>query len=295
MSRLDLSAQDLSIDGLSIEDLFIEDLAGLTARHPSLMHPPPARRLAGLALGAACLGLFGFGLWVLDISPVRLVGGMTALARFATLMLPPDPLGHAALFATALGETLAISLLGTLAAAVLALPVGLLAARNVLRNRVVHVLIRRILDVFRSIDVLVWALVWIAVVGLGPFAGVLAIACSDFGALGKLFSETVETTGSRAREGVRAAGGGHWHEVRFGVLPQVLPVLAGQVLYFFESNVRSATIIGIVGAGGIGLHLYEAVRTLEWREVSYLVLMVLVSVAIIDGASSRLRAALRDG
>ena len=194
-----------------------------------------------------------------------------------------------------MAETLAISLLGTLIAALLAFPFGLLAARNVVPNILFHMLVRRMLDVIRSIDVLVWALVWIGVVGLGPFAGVLAIACSDFGALGKLFSETIETSGPQAREGVRAAGGGRLDEIRFGLLPQVLPVIAGQVLYFFESNVRSATIIGIVGAGGIGLHLYEAIRTLEWREVSFLVLMILVAVAVMDAVSSRLRAAMRAG
>ncbi len=226
---------------------------------------------------------------------MRLAGGTVALLRFVTLMVPPDPLGHAALFGEALAETLAISLLGTLIAALLAFPVGLLAARNVVRNFLLHMLVRRMLDVIRSIDVLVWALVWIGVVGLGPFAGVLAIACSDFGALGKLFSETIETTGHHAREGVRAAGGGPLDEVRFGLLPQVLPVIAGQVLYYFESNVRSAAIIGIVGAGGIGLHLYEAIRTLEWREVSFLVLMILVAVALMDAVSSRLRAAMRAG
>ena len=274
-------------------DLTAEDLAGLAARHPALMHPPLRGRLGGPALTAAILGIFGFGLWWLDISPTRLLGGTLALARFLTLMVPPDPLGHTALFLEALGETLAISLLGTLTAAVLAFPLGLVAARNVVANPVVHLLVRRTFDVIRSIDVLVWALVWIGVVGLGPFAGVLAIACSDFGALGKLFSETVETTGHRAREGVRAAGGGPLDEVRFGLLPQVLPVIAGQALYFFESNVRAAAIIGIVGAGGIGLHLYEAIRTLEWREVSFLVLMILMAVALIDAVSSRLRAAMR--
>ena len=274
-------------------DLSAAEVAGLAERHPALMRPPLSGRLGGPALTLAALALFGFGLWYLDISPVRLAGGVLALERFTLLMVPPDPLGHVQLFAEALAETLAISLLGTLTASVLAFPVGLLAARNVVRNPVLHALVRRLLDVIRSIDVLVWALVWIAVVGLGPFAGVLAIASSDFGALGKLFSETVETTGNRAREGVRAAGGGRLHEVRFGLLPQVLPVIAGQVLYFFESNVRSATIIGIVGAGGIGLHLYEAIRTLEWREVSFLVLMVLVAVAGIDWVSSRLRAAMR--
>ncbi len=274
-------------------DLTAAEVAGLAARHPALMHPPLKSRLAGPSVTGAVLGLFAFGLWWLDISPVRLAGGAVALVRFLALMVPPDPLGHAALFGEALAETLAISLLGTLVAAVLAFPVGLLAARNVVGNPALHMLVRRVLDVIRSIDVLVWALVWIGVVGLGPFAGVLAIACSDFGALGKLFSETVETTGERAREGVRAAGGGRLQEVRFGLLPQVLPVIAGQVLYFFESNVRSATIIGIVGAGGIGLHLYEAIRTLEWREVSFLVLLILVAVALMDAVSSRLRAAMR--
>ena len=276
-------------------DLTADEIAGLASRHPGLMHPPLQSRLAGPLLTVAVLALFVFGLWDLDISPVRLAGGAVALLRFTSLMVPPDPLGHTALFVDALAETLAISLLGTLIAAVLAFPVGLLAARNVVRNLVVHMAIRRCLDIIRSVDVLVWALVWIGVVGLGPFAGVLAIACSDFGALGKLFSETVETTGHRAREGVRSVGGGRLDEVRFGLLPQVLPVIAGQVLYFFESNVRSATIIGIVGAGGIGLHLYEAIRTLEWREVSFLVLMVLVAVAAMDFVSSRLRRAMRAG
>ena len=274
-------------------DLSSEEVAALASRHPALMRPPLRTRLGGPAVTIAVLGLFAFGLWSLDVSPVRLVGGIATLLRFTVLMLPPDPLGHAALFARALAETLAISLLGTLTAAVLAFPIGLLAARNVVANPVFHSAVRRVFDVIRSIDVLVWALVWIGVVGLGPFAGVLAIACADFGALGKLFSETVETTGHHAREGVRAAGGGRLAEVRFGLLPQVLPVIAGQVLYFFESNVRSATIIGIVGAGGIGLHLYEAIRTLEWREVSFLVMMILLAVAVMDGASSRLRAAMR--
>ena len=274
-------------------DLTAADVAALTARHLALMHPPLRNRLVGFGVAGGALGLFIVGLWSLDISPVRLASGTIALARFVGSMVPPDPRGHAALFVQALAETLAISLLGTLTAAVLAFPIGLLAARNVVRNPVVHMLVRRMFDVIRSIDVLIWALVWIGVVGLGPFAGVLAIACSDFGALGKLFSETVETTGHRAREGVQAAGGSRLAEVRFGLLPQVLPVIAGQVLYFFESNVRSATIIGVVGAGGIGLHLYEAIRTLEWQEVSFLVLMILVAVAVMDAISSRLRAAMR--
>ncbi len=110
----------------------------------------------------------------------------------------------------------------------------------------------------------------------------LAIAISDFGAFGKLFSEAIEAADKKQVEGIRASGGSALHEIRFGLMPQVLPVIAGQVLYFIESNTRSATIIGIVGAGGIGLQLAEQIRVLEWQKVSFLILMILVAVAAID-------------
>jgi phosphonate transport system permease protein len=144
----------------------------------------------------------------------------------------------------------------------------------------------------RGVDTLIWALIWINVVGLGPFAGVLAIATSDFGALGKLFAEIIESADLKQPEGVRAAGGRGLAEVRFGLTPQVLPVIAGQILYFIESNTRSATIIGVVGAGGIGLYLSEQIRVLEWRQVSFLILLILLSVAAIDFISGKLRAAI---
>ena len=152
--------------------------------------------------------------------------------------------------------------------------------------------VRRFLDSIRGVDTLIWALVWINVVGLGPFAGVLAIALSDFGAFGKLFSEAIEAADRKQVEGIRASGGNALHEIRFGLMPQVLPVIAGQVLYFIESNTRSATIIGIVGAGGIGLQLAEQIRVLEWQKVSFLILMILVAVAAIDWISGKLRFAI---
>ena len=120
----------------------------------------------------------------------------------------------------------------------------------------------------------------------------LAIAVSDFGAFGKLFSEAIEAADQKQVEGIRASGGNALHEIRFGLMPQVLPVIAGQVLYFIESNTRSATIIGIVGAGGIGLQLAEQIRVLEWQKVSFLILMILVAVAAIDWISSKLRFAI---
>ena len=189
-------------------------------------------------------------------------------------MLPPDPGTWAQLSAymKAMGETLSIALLGTLGGAVLAFPMALLAARNVVANRIVHFLARRSLDTVRGIDILIWALIWVSVVGLGPFAGILALICSDFGSFGKLFSEAIETADKRPVEGVLSTGGSHVHGVRFGLLPQIIPVLASQVLYYFESNTRSATIIGIVGAGGIGAQLSEQIRVLEWQKVAFIIL-----------------------
>ena len=153
-------------------------------------------------------------------------------------------------------------------------------------------LTRRSLDGIRGIDTLIWALIWVSVVGLGPFAGVLAILTSDIGTFGKLFADAIEAADRKPQEGVVAAGGNGVARVGFGVLPQVLPVLAGQVLYLFESNTRSSSIIGIVGAGGIGLLLAEMIRTLEWPSVAFIVLLILVVVAAIDAISARLRAAI---
>ena len=187
---------------------------------------------------------------------------------------------------------MAISFLGTLGASLLAVPVALLAAKNVTTQRVLRFLSRRSLDTIRSVDILIWALIWINVVGLGPFAGVLAIMTSDIGNFGKLFSEAVEAADKKPVEGIVSTGGGRILGIRFGILPEVFPVLASQVLYFFESNTRSATIIGIVGAGGIGLHLAEAIRTLELKQASFIILLILVAVAAIDVVSNQLRFAL---
>ncbi|MBV8791848.1 MAG: phosphonate ABC transporter, permease protein PhnE [Pseudolabrys sp.] len=254
--------------------------------------PSFVRRHGGYAIAVATFALFVFGLWYLDFSLTRTIKGLGQFGWIIGLMLPPNPGTSLPSYLSAMGETLSIALLGTTLAALLALPFSLLAARNVIPSALLRFPTRRFFDSIRGVDTLIWALVWINVVGLGPFAGVLAIATSDFGAFGKLFSEAIETADLKPVEGVRAAGGSPLHEIRFALLPQVLPVIAGQVLYFIESNTRSATIIGIVGAGGIGLQLAEQIRVLEWQHVSFLILMILVAVAVIDFVSKRLRFAI---
>jgi phosphonate transport system permease protein len=264
----------------------------LRARYPDVFNRPVSARLATPAMLIGALGIFIFGLVDLDFSPTRMLNGLHQLGWITLMMIPPDPGSSLPLYLTALGETLSIALLGTTVAAVFALPVSLLAAKNIVPSNIIRFPVRRFLDSIRGVDTLIWALVWINVVGLGPFAGVLAIAVSDFGAFGKLFSEAIEAADKKQVEGIRASGGNALHEIRFGLMPQVLPVIAGQVLYFIESNTRSATIIGIVGAGGIGLQLAEQIRVLEWQKVSFLILMILVAVAAIDWISGKLRFAI---
>ncbi|MBP0444084.1 phosphonate ABC transporter, permease protein PhnE [Roseomonas sp. SSH11] len=279
---------------VTLRDAAVAEMAGIAARHPQQFRAMPPARLRALALFLASTGLLVFGLWRLEFSPSRLVDGFGQLVHFLGLMIPPDPgtWSRTMLILRGLSETLAIALLGTLGAALLAFPLGFLAAWNTSVNRLVQFLSRRVLDSVRGIDALIWALIWVSVVGLGPFAGVLAILTSDIGTFGKLYSEAIEAADRKAVEGVTASGGGKLHGIRFGVLPAVLPVMAGHVLYMFESNTRSSTIIGIVGAGGIGLMLSEMIRTLEWGVVSFIVLLILVTVAVIDTISGRLRAAL---
>jgi phosphonate transport system permease protein len=263
----------------------------LRARYPQVFERPASARLATPVVALLAFAIFIFGLVDLDFSPTRFFNGLHELGWISLLMLPPDPGSSLPLYLKSMWETLSIALLGTTIAALMALPVSLLAARNVVPT-IVRFPVRRFLDSIRGVDTLIWALVWINVVGLGPFAGVLAIAVSDFGAFGKLFSEAIEAADRKQVEGIRASGGSALHEIRFGLLPQVLPVIAGQVLYFIESNTRSATIIGIVGAGGIGLQLAEQIRVLEWQKVSFLILMILVAVAAIDWISGKLRFAI---
>lgn len=268
------------------------DLAALRRRHPRAFAPAGMWTPTGAAVLVVILAVTAVAIWRLDISVARLGSGLVQIVGILGAMFPPTPGPHLAVFLHALAETLAIALLGTLGGAVLAAPLGFLAAKNVIPNVFAHFAVRRGLDTIRGVDVLIWALIFINVVGLGPFAGILAIAMSDTGSLAKLFSEAIENADRKPVDGVVSTGASPVLAVRYGLLPQVLPVMASQVLYYFESNTRSATIIGIVGAGGIGLHLAEQIRVLEWGKVAFLVLMILVTVAAIDAVSSRLRFAI---
>jgi phosphonate transport system permease protein len=275
--------------GLSAASVDSTQLATWRERYPRAFARTPRERAILLACGLALAAFVVFCLVRFDASPARIVNGMERFAKIAGALFPPTPGDAFWDLVRAMLESIGMAFLGTLIAAVIAVPLGFLGARNVLPIRLLRFPIRRSFDFLRGVDALVWALVYVRAVGLGPLAGVLAIATTDVGIFAKLFAEAIENVDRRQVEGVRAAGGNAVKTVRFGIVPQVLPIMLSNVLYMFESNTRSATILGIIGAGGIGFALSDRIRAHRWDEVGFIIIMIIVVVALIDFLSHLLR------
>jgi phosphonate transport system permease protein len=244
------------------------------------------KRAAWLA-GALVLAVIA---WDIGADPVRLARGVPWMWDFVRRMVPPDLAVLPAALAGAL-TTVEIALLGTALAAVLAVPLGFLSARNVAPPAVYYG-VRAALNFFRSIDTLVYALLFVAAVGLGPFPGMLAVLAYTTTSLAKLYSETIEGIDPGPVDAIRATGATRRQVLRFGVLPQVLPLFLSYVLYRFESNVRAATVLGFVGAGGIGLYLQTYLRMIDYPAASTVLLVTVLMVMAVDFASARIRARL---
>ncbi|SDH23416.1 phosphonate ABC transporter, permease protein PhnE [Roseospirillum parvum] len=198
--------------------------------------------------------------------------------------------------AVALFETILMAVLGTFTAALVGLPLAFLAARTFNKIGPIRFFLRRLFDFLRGIDMLIWSLIFIRAFGLGPLTGALAIAFTDTGTLGKLFSEALENIDRKQEEGVQSTGANFFQRTRFGVIPQILPVFVSQGLYYLESNTRSATVIGALGAGGIGLVLVETMRTSrDWENTLYIIILTVMVVMTMDALSSWLRRRLIQG
>lgn len=265
------------------------DIAAWQARMPRAFGPTTARRALRFAAWAVFLAWLLGALYAFGFSPQRLWNGLSGLGTILRLMIPPSPGAMADDILRGMAESVAMAFLGTFVAALLAVPLGFLGARNILPSVVFRFSLRRVFDGMRGLDQLVWALAYVRAVGLGPLAGVLAIASADLPVLAKMYAEAIENAEKRQVEGVVAAGGSRLAAIRFGVLPQVLPVMLAQALYMFESNTRSAAILGVVGAGGIGLQIAERIRVRHWDEVAFIILLMIATVAAIDFLSGRLR------
>jgi phosphonate transport system permease protein len=187
--------------------------------------------------------------------------------------------------------TIQIAIWGTALAVVFGIPFSILCAANVCPQWIVQP-VRRLMDSFRAINEIVFALLFVVAVGLGPFAGVMALFIHNLGVFAKLFSEAVEAVDPRPVEGIRVTGAVRVQEVVFGVIPQVMPMWSSFSLYRLETNVRSATTLGIVGAGGIGQTLYESIRSFQYAETAAQIIVVVVTVIAIDLVSARIRKAL---
>ncbi len=196
----------------------------------------------------------------------------------------------------ALFETMLMAFIGTVSAAILALPLSFIAASNMMPLRAVRFAMRRLFDFIRGVDALIWTIILARAFGPGPMTGALAIFLTDTGAFGKTFSEVLENIDEEQVEGVRSTGANGLQRARFGVIPQVMPVLMSQVLYAFESNTRSATVIGAIVGGGIGLLLTQAIQTQkDWEDVCYYLILIVLMVFILDWLSGLIRRRLIKG
>ena len=277
------------MSGRTFAGLTADQIAAARRDYAGIVTPGFFRRVLPWAFSTLVLAYLGW-LWVkFGLSPEALWKGASRLGAFVVAMLPPDPGPYAWDFLKSTGETLGMAFLGTLFATIIAFPLAYAGASNVVGNPVLHFVVRRVFDMFRGIPALIWALVFVASFGLGPMAGVLALMMSDFAALAKLGAEAIENADRKPIEGLTSTGASRLQVLRFGLVPQVLPVQISQALYFFESNVRSAAVLGIVGAGGIGYYLSDLSRNNHWDMVSFILIVFLVLVAVIDAVSKRLR------
>ena len=198
--------------------------------------------------------------------------------------------------AWAIFETILMAFLGTMTAALVALPLGFLAARNFNPLGPFRFAVRRVFDFIRGVDGLIWTIILSRAFGPGPMTGAIAIALTDTGSFGKMFSEALENIDEKQVEGIQSTGANAAQRARFGVIPQITPILLSQVLYYLESNTRSATVIGAIVGGGIGLLLTQAIITQkDWEEVAYYMVLIVLMVMLMDSLSGWLRRKLIKG
>jgi len=261
---------------------------GLTADDIAVPSHPLARRARGWTLWLLVLGLLIWSWGPAEMfRAASLVTDWRNMAEFGHAFLRPNFHEWRGYLADMI-VTVQIAIWGTALAVVFGIPFSILSSVNICPQWIVQP-VRRLMDACRAINEIVFALMFVVAVGLGPFAGVMAIFVHNLGVFSKLFSETVEAIDPRPVEGIRATGARRLQEVVFGVVPQVLPLWSSLTLYRFETNVRSATTLGIVGAGGIGQTLYESIRSFQYAETAAQIIIVVVTVVAIDLLSARIR------
>lgn len=249
------------------------------------------RRRTQLKHASILIAILGVSYWSAlgtEFSVIKFVQGFDNAYDFFRRALPPS-LENAHRILPRLTETIGIALLGTTFGILLAFPLAFMASRNIVKNAMICQAVRLVIDSFRGISEIVWAFLFVAAVGLGPFPGVLALTIHNAGALGKYFSETIESIDPGIMEAVAAPGSNQIKLISRGIWPELRPLFVNYMFYYFEASVRQATILGVVGAGGIGLEFILAIKHFKYPEAMTIVISMWLLVTITDRASAFVR------
>ncbi|MFH1780613.1 MAG: phosphonate ABC transporter, permease protein PhnE [Candidatus Nealsonbacteria bacterium] len=223
-----------------------------------------------------------------NANPINFFRGIPYMIDFISRMFPPD-VSNLGRFLLKAAETLQMAIVGSTLGALIALPLSFLAARNVTSNKFIYHGVRGIFDICRGINELVWGLIFVSMVGLGPFPGVLALAAHVTGALGRYFSEAIETVDPEIIKAIISTGANKFQVIVRGIFPQVKPLFINYAFYYLENNFRAATVLGLVGAGGIGMELITSMRLFRNQEVFTILIIMVLMVAAIDRFSAYIR------
>jgi phosphonate transport system permease protein len=243
----------------------------------------------GAAGAAVALVVLAFTAAQIGMSPAAVVRGIPFMWDFLTRLLPPD-LSYLPLLRAATIETVQIAVWGTLLSIAFSIPLAVLGARNTTPHVLVFHGTRLLLNGLRAINELVFALIFVSAVGLGPFAGVLAIAMHATGMLAKFSAEEIEGVERGQVEALQATGAGRLQVILFGVVPQVIPAFVSYAIYRLDVSIRSATVLGLVGAGGLGFSLFKTMKLFKYHETATCILVIFLLVLVSDAICAKLRA-----
>lgn len=268
------------------------DPATHKAELPAGWHPWSGARLFWRAvILAVAVVIYWISAGHIKISPTEFVLGFPHMVDLLGRMFPPDLTILSDLLQPTL-ETLEIAVWGTTLALILAIPLALLAARNITPHPALYTAARAVLNLLRGVPEILFALIFVASVGLGPFPGVLALAVHSAGQLGKFLAEAMENIDPGPREAVEASGATRAHVVRYAVIPQIMPEAVTYTLYRWEVNVRAAFVLGLVGAGGLGFELQSRMRLFQYEQVLTILLLIFGIVTLFEFLGNKLRAKL---
>ncbi len=246
------------------------------------------KRYKGFFIGILVVIIYYWAVSGTDTNPANFARGIPFMVDFIRRMFPPD-ISNLGRFLLKAVETLQMAIVGSSLGALIALPLSFLAARNIMPNRFVYHTIRTIFDACRGINEIVWGLIFVSMVGLGPFPGVLALTAHVTGALGRYFSESIETVNPEVIKAIMSTGANKIQVIARGIFPQVKPLFVNYILYYLENNFRAATVLGLVGAGGIGMELITSMRLFKNQEVLTILIIMVSMVMIIDRFSAYIR------